>query len=61
MPGPTTPSPAEIKEARQRLGMTQAAFADALGVSLRTVEDWEGGRRRPAPFLRLALELLEAR
>jgi DNA-binding transcriptional regulator YiaG len=61
VPGPTTPSPAEIKADRQRLGLTQAAFADALGISLRAVEEWEAGRRRAQPYLRLALErLLEA-
>jgi putative transcriptional regulator len=28
-------------------GATQAAFAKALGVSVRTLRNWEQGRRRP--------------
>ena len=34
-------------EARQRLGLSQSQFADMLGVSVRTVQDWEQGRREP--------------
>jgi putative transcriptional regulator len=34
-------------EARARTGMTQSAFAELLGVSLRTLQDWEQGRRQP--------------
>ena len=34
-----------IQAARQRAGLTQATLADRLGVSRRTVEGWEAGRR----------------
>lgn len=37
--------PAVIKDARQRLGMTQAALAEYLGVSARAVRYWESGER----------------
>mgnify|MGYP000670964961 CR=1 FL=1 len=34
-------------EARQRLGLSQSQFAGMLGVSARTLQDWEQGRRDP--------------
>lgn len=34
-------------EARSKVGLSQNDFADLLGVSLRTVQDWEQGRRNP--------------
>ena len=33
---------------RARLKLSQAAFAGLMGVSLRTVQDWEQGRRQPS-------------
>lgn len=38
---------AEVAQLRHRLGLSQADFAKALGVSLSTVGLWEQGRRRP--------------
>ena len=32
-------------EARSHVGLSQAEFAKLLGVSLRTLQDWEQGRR----------------
>lgn len=34
-------------EARARVGLSQQAFATLLGVSPRTLQDWEQGRREP--------------
>jgi transcriptional regulator with XRE-family HTH domain len=48
--------PADIAGARKRLGLTQQAFADRLGISRRTVESWESGRRPPAGLYKKALE-----
>jgi putative transcriptional regulator len=36
------------KVIRQRLKLSQSAFAGLMGVSLRTVQDWEQGRRKPS-------------
>ena len=34
-------------EARSRVGLSQQDFARLLGVSARTLQDWEQGRRQP--------------
>lgn len=34
-------------EARAKVGVSQNAFARLLGVSVRTLQDWEQGRRQP--------------
>jgi putative transcriptional regulator len=42
----TQPAPPQIIRARLRL--SQSAFAGLMGVSVRTVQDWEQGRRKPS-------------
>ncbi len=37
-----------VIEIRLRSGLTQAQFASILGVSKRTLEQWEQGRREPS-------------
>lgn len=37
----------EAAEARAKMGLSQQAFADLLGVSARTLQEWEQGRRSP--------------
>lgn len=37
----------EIKSIRTNMGMTQAVFAEFMGVSVKTVEAWESGRNHP--------------
>ncbi len=50
-----------IKKLRKSMGMNTREFGEACGVSSRTVEDWEQGRRRPSgPSLKL-LEMLKGR
>ena len=36
-----------IVRAREKSELTQAEFAKLLGVSVRTLQDWEQGRREP--------------
>lgn len=38
-----------LKAARVNAGLTQTAFAEALGVSKMTVCEWESGKRRVRP------------
>ena len=51
-------------EARNRVGMSQTEFAKLLGVSVRTLQDWEQGRREPSgaakTLLRIASQNPEA-
>ena len=37
----------DVKAIRQASGMTQAAFAEAFGLRVAALRDWEQGRRRP--------------
>jgi putative transcriptional regulator len=37
----------EIVSARTKSGLSQTQFAKALGVSARTLQEWEQGRRQP--------------
>lgn len=39
--------PSEPKIIRSKLKLSQSAFAGLLGVSMRTLQDWEQGRRSP--------------
>lgn len=36
-----------VIEARQQTGLSQSSFAKLLGVSVRTYQEWEQGRRQP--------------
>jgi putative transcriptional regulator len=38
----------EVAEARQKTGLSQAQFAQALCISKRTLQEWEQGRRAPS-------------
>jgi putative transcriptional regulator len=44
----TLKEPAPPKVIRTKLKLSQSAFAGLMGVSLRTVQDWEQGRRKPS-------------
>ena len=44
-------------EARAKSGLSQAEFAQLLGVSSRTLQDWEQGRREPTGAARMLLKV----
>lgn len=49
-----------IRSIRTNLNLSQLIFAEALGVSVKTIEAWESGRNKPqGPALRM-LQLLES-
>jgi len=37
-----------LASARQKIGLSQSEFARMLGVSRRTLQEWEQGRRKPS-------------
>ena len=37
----------DVADLRNFVGLTQARFAEALGISVHTLRNWEQGRRRP--------------
>jgi len=45
----------DIAATREKTGLSQARFAQLLGVSVRTLQDWEQGRRAPSGAARTLL------
>lgn len=45
----------DIGSIREKTGLSQARFAQLLGVSVRTLQDWEQGRRAPSGAARTLL------
>ncbi|WP_412530597.1 helix-turn-helix domain-containing protein [Burkholderia lata] len=60
----TRVEPTEASVARAKVGMSQSEFAGLLGVSVRTYQQWEQGRRNPTgaaqTLLRVAVQHPEA-
>jgi len=51
----------ELKKRRERLGLTQANFAEAIGISANTVSRYETGTMEIPKSMDLILEALEKR
>ena len=47
----------ETAEARGKTGLSQPKFAELLGVSVRTLQEWEQGRRMPSGAARSLLHI----
>jgi len=60
IPEPGKYSAAAIKKLRAELGMSQAVFAELLGVSRVWVQGWERGVRQPSPLARRLLDTIRA-
>jgi putative transcriptional regulator len=55
----TLKEPAAPQVIRARLNLSQSAFAGLMGVSLRTVQEWEQGRRKPSGPAEALLRIAE--
>lgn len=53
------PDHPDVKAIRKRLGLTQADFAARFGFDVRSVENWEQGRRQPERPARAFLRVIE--
>ena len=51
-------SPLDVKAVREHIGMTQAEFATAFGISLGTLRHWERGDRAPRGPARVLLNVV---
>ncbi len=47
----------DVAETRKKTRLSQARFAQLLGVSVRTLQDWEQGRRAPSGAARTLLAI----
>ncbi len=52
---------APVVSARMKSGLPQSAFAKLLGVSIRTLQDWEQGRRTPSGAAKTLIAIAERR
>jgi putative transcriptional regulator len=55
------PSHTEAFDARHKTGLSQAQFAKLMGVSVRTLQEWEQGRREPSGAARTLLKIAAKR
>ena len=50
----------KVKQIREQTRLSQTRFASLIGVSKRTLENWEQGRRRPMGPARALLKIVES-
>lgn len=48
-----------VADIREKTGLSQSRFATLLGVSVRTLQDWEQGRRAPSGAARTLLMIAQ--
>jgi putative transcriptional regulator len=49
----------DARAVREKLGLSQASFAALIGISPRTLQNWEQGHRRPEGTARALLRIAE--
>lgn len=53
------PEDIDIQRIRQKFNMTQSDFSSTFGIELRTLQDWEQGRRVPSGASRNFLHIID--
>lgn len=51
--------PVDVKQIREQVNVTQQVFAQMIGVSVDTVQNWEQGRRIPTGPAQVLLRVFE--
>lgn len=46
----------EIKDLRNKMGLSQKQFSDYFGIPVRTIQCWEIGQRKPPDYIPELLE-----
>ena len=54
----TTPEQMLVRQAREKVGLTQAAFAERIATPVATLRDWEQGRFAPPGGVVCLLKLI---
>lgn len=49
----------QVKAIREKYGLSQPKFAQLIGISVKTLQNWEQGRRRPVGPARVLLKIAE--
>lgn len=49
----------DVKALREKLGLTQNQFSGMIGVSIKTLQNWEQGRREPEGPAKALLRVVE--
>ena len=49
----------DIRSIREKFGIQQDEFAELIGVSVRTLQNWEQGHRRPTGAARALFKIVE--
>jgi putative transcriptional regulator len=53
------PRSIEVAPIRKQLGLSQSGFANAFGLNVSTLRDWEQGRRQPDGMARILLAVID--
>jgi putative transcriptional regulator len=53
------PAKVDVKSIRERMGLSQVAFANRFGLSVFALRNWEQGKHQPDPAARAYLKVIE--